>query len=233
MKKENQFSKIVSSLKEALEKIEEKNISFKGKTDFTDFKSTKAKYIFDSYKQNLSRLQNLINNPSIPSRVNELLRLLSLSDVQNNKKVVDELIKFEDVKIIPQKTTIKIGKIPAEVRNEVKVDLDEVEKCFNHACYRSCVILCGRIIEVCLHAKYFKETGFDILEKNPGIGLGKLIAKMAEKGIKLDPGLSQQIHLVNNVRIFSVHKKQRTFVPGKQQTEAIMLYTFDVIEKLF
>jgi len=35
------------------------------------------------------------------------------------------------------------------------------------------------------------------------------------------------------VRIFSVHKKQRTFNPGKQQTEAIMLYTFDVIEKLF
>jgi len=233
VKRENQFNKIISLLKEEIEKIEEKKLTLNGKTHNTNFKSTEAKYIVDGYKQNLSRLQNLINNPSVPSRVNELLRLLSVSDIQNNKKVVDELIKFEDVEIAPQKTTIKIGKIPEEIRNEVKADLDEVEKCFNHACYRSCVILCGRIIEVCLHAKYFKEIGFDILEKNPGIGLGKLIAKMAEKGIKLDPGLSQQIHLVNNVRIFSVHKKQRTFVPGKQQTEAIMLYTFDVIEKLF
>ena len=233
MKKENQFSKIVSSLKEALEKIEEKNISFKGKTDFTDFKSTKAKYIFDSYKQNLSRLQNLINNPSIPSRVNELLRLLSLSDVQNNKKVVDELIKFEDVKIIPQKTTIKIGKIPAEVRNEVKVDLDEVEKCFNHACYRSCVILCGRILETALHRKYYDTTQQDILEKNPGIGLGNLIAKLKDKGVNMDPALTNQIHLINQTRIFSVHKKKESFNPSEQQTQAMILYTLDILEKLF
>ena len=59
------------------------------------------------------------------------------------------------------------------------------------------------------------------------------IAKMDEKGIKLDPGLTSQIHLVNNVRIFSVHKKQRTFKPTKHQTKAIMLYTLDVVGKLF
>jgi len=231
--KENQFSKVVGNLKSAIEKIEKKKIPLNNKTDFTDFSSTEGRYILESYKQNLRRLQVLINNPGIPPEVNEFLRLLTVSDIKKNKKVVEELSKFKDVEITPHRVTINMQKIPNEIRNEVKADLDELDKCFKHACYRSCVILCGRIIEFCLHAKYFKETGFDILEKNPGIGLGKLIAKMTEKGIKLDPGLTQQIHLVNNVRIFSVHKKQRTFNPGKQQTEAIMLYTFDVIEKLF
>ena len=70
-------------------------------------------------------------------------------------------------------------------------------------------------------------------EKNPGIGLGKLIAKMQEKGIQLDPGLTQQIHLINNIRIFSVHKKKELFTPSKQQTYAIIHFTLDIVNKLF
>ncbi len=88
-------------------------------------------------------------------------------------------------------------------------------------------------METALHRKYFDATGQDILEKNPGIGLGNLIAKLAEKGVQLDPGLTQQIHLINNIRVFSVHKKQRTFYPTKIQVEAIILYTLDALEKMF
>jgi hypothetical protein len=231
--KQNEFLTIVKSAIESIEKIDSKNIRLEAKSNIRDFKTAEHKYIVDMYKHNMSRLQNLINTSEIPARINELLRLLSVNDIQQNKKILNELEKFNNIKITPQKVSININKIPEEIRGEIKADIEELQKCFKNSCYRSCVILCGRIIEVCLHAKYFKETGFDILDKNPGIGLGKLIAKMDEKGIKLDPGLTQQIHLVNNVRIFSVHKKQRTFIPGKQQTEAIMLYTFDVIEKIF
>jgi glutathionyl-hydroquinone reductase len=231
--KQNEFLKLVKTIKENIEKIENNNIDINFKTNLSEYKNAKKNYISDMYKNNLAKLQSLINNPTIPSRVNELLRLLSVNDIENNKKIILELETFDDIQINPQKAIIKINKIPEEIRNEIKADLDEIDKCYNNGCYRSCVILCGRIIEVCLHARYFKETGIDILDKNPGIGLGKLIAKMDEKGIKLEPGLTQQIHLVNNVRIFSVHKKQRTFIPGKQQTEAIILYTFDVIDKMF
>jgi hypothetical protein len=88
-------------------------------------------------------------------------------------------------------------------------------------------------LEVGLHRKYFDVTGHDILEKSPGIGLGKVVAKLSEKEVKLDPGLTQQIHLINNVRIFSVHKKQEAFYPTKQQTQAMVLYTLDILEKIF
>lgn len=108
-----------------------------------------------------------------------------------------------------------------------------MEKCYAAGCYRSVIILCGRIIEIGLHRIYFQTTGQDILETNPGIGLGTLIGKLNEKNVTFEPGLAQQIHLVNQVRIFSVHKKQDPFYPSKAQAQAMMLYTMDTINKLF
>jgi hypothetical protein len=72
-----------------------------------------------------------------------------------------------------------------------------------------------------------------LLEKSPGIGLGKIVAKLSEKDITFDPGLMQQVHLINNVRISSVHVKQEPFNPSKAQTEAMILYTLDILEKIF
>ena len=126
-----------------------------------------------------------------------------------------------------------VANLPMDVRDELLADLDELKRCYNAKCYRSCVIICGRILEIALHRKYYEKTGRDVLEKSPGIGLGNLIKKMVEKEIKLDPGLTQQIHLINNVRVFSVHKKQQPFKPSKAQTHAIILFSLDTLEKLF
>ena len=54
-----------------------------------------------------------------------------------------------------------------------------------------------------------------------------------EQKIALDPGLSNQIHLINQVRVFSVHKKNTPFNPSKEQAHAILLYTIDIFNKLF
>ncbi|MBI4150210.1 DUF4145 domain-containing protein [Candidatus Woesearchaeota archaeon] len=128
---------------------------------------------------------------------------------------------------------IKEPKLPGEIRDDLIADLQEVEKCFNAGCYRSAVILCGRVLETALHRKYYDVTGRDVLETQPGIGLGTLIAKLAEKNVQLDPGLTQQIHLINQVRVYSVHKKQSAFAPTKDQTHAMVLFTVDVVNKLF
>lgn len=126
-----------------------------------------------------------------------------------------------------------LPQLPAEIKFDIAADAQELERCFAAGAYRSCVVLCGRILETALHRKYFEVTGQDILEKSPGIGLGNLIAKMKEKGINLDPALANQIHLINQVRVFSVHKKQEAFAPSKAQAQAIMLYTMDVVGRLF
>ena len=122
---------------------------------------------------------------------------------------------------------------PVDIRDEMLADFTELKKCFDAGCFRSAVVLCGRLLEVALHRKYFEIAGNDLLEKSPGLGLGNLLARMDEKGVKFDPGLTNQIHLINQVRIFSVHKKQQPFNPSKTQTQAIILYSVDVLKKLF
>lgn len=233
MSEEKDLARLVSDFKSIICKVNEEDMKSVKKSDFTNFKLNERKYIVDRYKKSLAGLKGLMDSPETPNRISEIISGLTEKDIEKNKEIISELEKYKNVHMKQKSFQININKIPDEIKNEIRADLDEMQKCFENGCYRSCVILCGRIIEVGLHAKYYKITGFDILDKNPGIGLGKLIAKMQEKNIKLDPGLTQQIHLVNNVRIFSVHKKQRTFIPSKQQTEAIILYTTDVIAHLF
>jgi hypothetical protein len=131
------------------------------------------------------------------------------------------------------KMSFELPELPEEIAENTQADINELEKCFSAGLYRSSIILCGRVIETALHRKYFEVTGNDALEKEPGIGLGKLIARMSEKSVRLDPGLPQQIHFINQVRIFSVHTKQQAFMPSKNQAQATVLYTMDVLAKMF
>ena len=169
-------------------------------------------------------------------RLEFAILLGKVKDAKEVKEVVDLTARMQEVLgCISNKEGIKfiVPNISKDVKTEVEADITELKDCYINGCYRSAVILCGRLLEVALHRKYYDVTGRDILEKSPGIGLGNLIRKLTEKEVKLDPGLSQQVHLINNVRIFSVHKKQEVFRPTKAQTEAIILFTLDSLEKLF
>jgi len=179
----------------------------------------------------LQRLRNAAQNTDLAPIVQ---KLANAQTVKEMKVLLEELAE----QVVPEKPAerriqFNPRTVPNEIREEIHADLTEAQKCMNSECYRSAVILCGRVLETALHRKYFDATGNDLLEKAPGIGLGNLIAKLSDKGVTLDPGLSNQIHLINQLRIYSVHKKQETFVPSRAQAEAIVLYTLDVLEKLF
>ena len=178
--------------------------------------------------------------------VNQLrstLKRLNQIKTEETKDIIESL--KEDPKELKQKAAQlmkiarsapqapEIGRIPEDISREVHMDVSEMQRCLENGCYRSVVILCGRLMEIALHRRYYDVTGQDILEKNPGIGLGKLIAKLKEKEITFPPGLTQQIHLINQVRVHSVHKKQDAFYPSKDQAQAIMLYTLDVLRQIF
>ncbi len=169
------------------------------------------------------RLELFLLYDSLKKATDIRTMLLILSQMH---EVVGDIKEKEDLKF-------NIARIPEELKEEVLADMQELRQCYDARSYRSCVILCGRLLEVGLHRKYYETTGTDILEKHPEIGLGNLIAKLSEKKVKLDPGLTQQIHLINNVRISSVHKKKDVFLPSKAQANAIILFTLDTLEKLF
>lgn len=176
------------------------------------------------------------NQPAV-NKMLELVAELDSNELISLSRIVRKMVDLSKQLNFPKKELEKIfsmrGMLPEDIKSEIDTDLTELNKCFNNECYRSSVILCGRMLETALHRKYFEVTGQDLLEKAPGIGLGNIIAKLKDKEVKLDPALTNQIHLINQVRVFSVHKKKEAFKPGKEQTHAIILYTLDILEKLF
>jgi len=147
-------------------------------------------------------------------------------------KDAPEIEKPESIKS-PELPGIDLPFLPVEIKTHIMADINELEKCYNLGCYRSAIILCGRLLETALHRKYFEVTGNDALEKNPGIGLGKLVAKLNEQNVTFDPGLMNQVHLINQMRISSVHVKKDLYKPNQNQTQAAILYTLDVLHKMF
>ncbi|MBT4174464.1 hypothetical protein HOC80_03170 [archaeon] len=180
-------------------------------------------------KQVWDLMPNIVGKDSVYALFS-LLRDLKEDSAVGSRLLVLSKMKKLDFRV-KEVRGIKIPKVG--VHPDISADLGELKKCYDSGCYRSCVVLCGRVLEVGLHKKFYDVTGRDVLEKSPGIGLGKLVAKMCEKEIALDPGLTQQIHLINQVRVFSVHKKSRVFNPSKSQAHAMVLYTVDILEKLF
>jgi len=178
-------------------------------------------------KKSLRNLNQMVSsdNEDYLMRINSLVN--NMSNSKNERRDRQEILKWAE------KLNEKKIRLPSEILDEVKADLMEVDKCLENNCLRSAVVLCGRVLETALHRKYFEATGNDLLEKAPGIGLGKVIAKLSEAEVVLDPGLTQQIHLVNQIRVFSVHKKKEVFRPTQEQAEAMVLYTKDVLRKLF
>lgn len=218
---------LISDIQNALKILHED----RAKTSITSFKNQKQEGAKLLISGSVKRLLEITKGNTETHNLSSQLSNASYSDMP---KILDKLAEIAAEEPNSSRTqNTKIPQMPFEIKEEVLTDLNEVHKCLANGCYRSSVILCGRIMETALHRKYFDATGNDLLEKAPGTGLGNLIAKLAEKGIALDPGLTNQIHLINQVRIFSVHKKQTPFTPSKTQAEAIYLYTMDILDKLF
>jgi hypothetical protein len=204
------------------------------------FSEQKKVYYENQLKSTIKLLQNkkpqilsIIDDTNTGKKIQKLITDLSMDDLPKLKDQSEKLLQLTADLVVPKEITTDLPKnIPPEIRGEVYADITELHKCMNTGCYRSVIILCGRILETVLHRKYYDVTGKDILETNPSIGLGTLISKLKDKEVQFDPALTQQIHLINQVRIFSVHKKQEVFQPSRNQTQAIVLYTLDVIDRI-
>ncbi|MFC1801103.1 hypothetical protein ACFLZB_01455 [Nanoarchaeota archaeon] len=193
----------------------------------TKFRKTVLNGSIREIKTGLREVNQLVSkdNENFLMKINSLVN--RLSDSKNERKDRQEILKY------CERLNEKKIFLPREIASEAIADLKEMDKCLANDCLRSVVVLCGRVLETALHRKYFEATGKDLLEKAPGLGLGKLIAKLSEAEVVLDPGLTQQIHLINQIRVFSVHKKKEIFRPSREQAEAMVLYTKDVLRKLF
>ncbi len=229
------FARIVADLKEAVEKARKESISLvpEKQGTFKDFMSQRREQLRRAVYTTMSTLTKE-SAGVLQGKASKIVQEMQITqDLAQLDKLADELLEL--VADEPQQGSfaIKSPRVPFEIHDDIQADIEEIKKCMENKCYRSAVILCGRILETALHRKYYEATNTDLLEKSPGLGLGNLVARLSEHGIKLDPGLGNQIHLINQVRIHSVHQKQDAFKPSEAQARAIVLYTTDVLEKLF
>ena len=242
------FKRHLKSLKSAVEALKKEKLDLTikeqspGVYDYKKMRESSLKRsvpaFIDQVKISSSSLINELPGPQLTEIlkcVNDLDIYYTNKDLKKLDNCVERIADaIADADVIQEKKMISVPKgIPAEIKEELAADIHELEKTFQTGCYRSSIILCGRILETLLHRKYFDVTGQDLLEKAPGIGLGKIIAKLKEKEVAIDPGLTQQIHLINQVRVFSVHTKQEPFYPSKEQAHGTILLTMDVINKFY
>jgi len=162
---------------------------------------------------------------------------IKLNNISEALQLIEESCEIApDIKIekpLFETKSFFLPLVPKDIYSEIRSNFDEVVVCFENRCYRAATILCGKILEIALHRKYLEITGQDLLEKAPDIGLGNLLVKLKEKGLDIEPGLANQIHIINQLRTASVHKKQGHFIPSRAQCQATILYTLDTLKKLF
>jgi hypothetical protein len=249
---------MMTSLKEAILEVKEiinnilsRKIDFNSKiiSDDFNFRQREREYYSKELETSMKKLETILSESFIvaPFEKRVLMesaeKIKELKSMINAKRFLESVVLIETIfSIAPNvkvseddlpKSQFSLPYIPKDIYSEVKASFDELVKCFEHNCHRSAIILCGRILEITLHRKYFEATNLDLLEKSPDIGLGNLVMKFKEKGIELDPGLSNQIHLINQLRVASVHKKKQPFNPSMNQTQATILYTLDTVKKIF
>lgn len=247
----------MASLKEAILELKELiNLVLLRKIDFNtkilgeyDFKRRESEYYARELENSTKKLEAIASESFVVAPNDRAALTKTANAIKDLKKLIKARNFFESIALIetiydlapavnindddlPQ-GDFYLPSIPREIFSEMKSSFDEMQKCYEHNCYRSTLILCGRMMEIALHKKYLDHTKIDLLEKSPDIGLGNLILKFKEKGIELDPGLSNQIHLINQLRVASVHKKKQSFNPTRAQCKASILYTLDTLKKLF
>lgn len=207
------------------------SLSSLGAKKVHDYKEQRADYYRTLIRNNIARIKEITKNmgEETQKKITQLETLHLRGDAKGMLLIVAEM----DIPRIDRPAAQTNLNLPAEIKEDILYDLAEAERCYNADALRSSMILCGRILETALHRKYYDVTGRDLLETSPGIGLGNILSKLKESNIEIDPAVAQQIHLINNVRIFSVHKKNVPFQPSKEQAQATMLFTIDILKKLF
>ena len=196
-----------------------------------DYKEQRADYYRTLIRNDITRIKEITKNmgEETQKKIAKLETLHLSGDAKGMLLIVAEM----DIPRMDRPVAQTNLNLPPEIKEDILYDLAEAERCYNADALRSSMILCGRILETALHRKYYDVTGRDLLETSPGIGLGNILSKLKDSNIEIDPAVAQQIHLINNVRIFSVHKKSVPFQPSKEQAQATMLFTIDILKKLF
>jgi hypothetical protein len=126
---------------------------------------------------------------------------------------------------------LDFSSLPQEIREEAKLDFEDLRKCYSVGAFRSAIGMCGLVLETILSRKYFEVMGEDLLEQN--LTLGRIIGKCVDDGVIDEPAIGDICNLVNRSRISSVHLSHRPYRPREDQTKSLIEFTISLVKKLY
>ncbi len=150
-------------------------------------------------------------------------KVSSLNEERNSLKA-----KLDKKDIVHYKPVTNLNSFTKE---EIEIDMKEAEICVNSGAYKAGITMCGRAVEVTLHSIYEEKTGSDL--SRSGIGLGKLIGKMREENIDIPEEITRIANFINDMRVISIHKREKLYLPSVEETTSIFELTNAVLRKLY
>src|SRR3989344_1180525 len=160
------FIKSLKDFQSVIKTIKSKKISFNKKTseNLYAFKEKEHDYYINIYNQNYealiknsSELNSLIDidksNQQHILKINALLSDINESNKKNDIKKIEEALNgiieaYIQLKLPEEELhfSIDIKNIPLQIRADFRADMEELDKCFISGCYRSAIMLCGRLL---------------------------------------------------------------------------------------
>jgi hypothetical protein len=120
---------------------------------------------------------------------------------------------------------------PQEIREETKLDFEEMKICYNEGAFRSAIMMCGRVMELLLAKRYFDSTTVDPIEQKWPLGV--LIKKCYEHNVITEPAVGDMCNFINHFRIGSVHSLHTIQRPIQEETKSVIEFTIGLLKRLY
>ena len=107
--------------------------------------------------------------------------------------------------------------------------LDEIRICFDNECLIATIVLCGKILEVCLKEILSRHN----VEYDPNSMVGPLIKLIRERvpNVYVDPSLGGIADIINKSRITAIHPQESIPIPSRDQAIMVIFATRDVVRR--
>ena len=107
--------------------------------------------------------------------------------------------------------------------------LDEIRICFDNECFIATIVLCGKILEVCLKEILSRHN----VEYDPNSMVGPLIKLIRERvpNVYVDPSLGGIADIINKSRITAIHPQESIPIPSRDQAIMVIFATRDVVRR--
>ncbi len=114
------------------------------------------------------------------------------------------------------------------VREDIQHDLAELRACIASDLPRATLAMCGRVVENSLRLTFFRETGAELPEDAT---VGRMIARIREERLYVDPGLKNAWNIINAQRIVGVHAKEGHPIPSRVMVLCVAYATVESVER--